>query len=240
MQDEPNFESTKFFDKFKGNAASHDGRLLAWNGQFKNLIKLEYSLDYFAGLVFGVRPFNSVEIYRAHVRSTHATISANLTSTLHIELFEMARFALKLDLVPFVAELALTGYMGSALQDDCLWLEGKQYPLLINTYLTKDIAQCGVNLRDVISDAKGWDQLLDLGEEMLLPKCRFTQEHVNEVRIDFLSGIVNEDWSKERVYNGQCLGPGFGEFFDKWIDFEPINADAGDVCYDCGINGWDE
>ena len=82
---------TDFYDH---NPLSFKGRLFDLNNKdsFDDIVKVESNADYIIGFAYGIRPFNSPEVYRSIVHSIYFGFNANLTGTIKFELFDFARF----------------------------------------------------------------------------------------------------------------------------------------------------
>ena len=131
-------KSTSFYDDIPGNKYSLRGHLFDFNskGMIDEILKLESDLDYFAGFHFGVRPFDSPEVYRSLVRSSYFGLNVNITGNFKVEVLSLMRFEVEIQLVPIVMVLDWAGYIGSFLEDNCFWIEGKFEPMVFKTFLT--------------------------------------------------------------------------------------------------------
>ena len=115
-------------------------------------------------------------------------------------------------------------------------------PLLVTTTVTKNLARCGVNLRDYIDKAESWNDLNNIASELTNTKCEFDYETGwSRQRIDALSGSALPSYMKDRYVAGNCFGSMkvVEDLFATLREVMPFNSAAGDVDYDAGINGWD-
>ena len=93
-----------------------------------------------------------------------------------MQLMHYAKFEVEFQIVPLVVEAFIEGYLGSAADDNCFSLFSKLIPLQFTTTLTKNIAKCGLNLRDVIDKAETWTQVPQHFLSMSEAKCQFDDE----------------------------------------------------------------
>lgn len=89
----------------------------------------------------------------------------------------LAKFELELKFVPLVVDLFIEIVAGSAFDDNCFSIFSKMIPLQVTTTLTKNIATCGFNLRDIIDKAKSFSEVPRLAmSSMDEIKCEFDDD----------------------------------------------------------------
>lgn len=93
-----------------------------------------------------------------------------------MQVMNLAKFELELRLVPLVVEVFLELVAGSAFDDNCFSVFSKLVPLQVTTTLTKNIATCGLNLRDIIDKAKSLADVPKLAMSMDEIKCEFDDD----------------------------------------------------------------
>jgi hypothetical protein len=81
----------QFFDVVQGNKYTHVNRIFDLSHNFEGILKNEFSLDWFGGLIFGDFPLFK-EMYGADVQNAKVQVSVNITATLKFELFEFFRY----------------------------------------------------------------------------------------------------------------------------------------------------
>lgn len=88
----------------------------------------------------------------------------------------IAKFDLELRLVPLVVDIFAEVATGSAFDDNCFNLFAKLVPLQFTTTLTKNIATCGLNLRDLIDKADSYMDVPRLAMNMDEIRCEFNED----------------------------------------------------------------
>ena len=116
---------------------------------------MEAESNMFAGTVLENRPYYS-DVYEANMVSYKLQMSVNLTASVAVQLFDLARFQLESNLAPLTGTLGLEGYTTSKLGDNCVWVYFEYASLEVLTKLSKTFATCGLNLRDVARDVNSW------------------------------------------------------------------------------------
>ena len=139
----------------KGNKQSHYGNWIdisneKWDNWFSRNFKFEYSLDYFFGVVLGNFPYFSPELYKANVADLMAQGSMNMTTTVKVELFEMARWTFTFDFAPFVTTMGAQAYTTSLIGDNCFWFYYSHNVMVYQTKVQKEFKNCANNLKGLM------------------------------------------------------------------------------------------
>ena len=77
-----------------------------------------------------------------------------------MEFFNLIELEFEMDLVPFIATAALSAFSTAHLGDNCAWFYYKYNTLIYNFRMTKKIATCGVNFKEVIMEARDWNDVI--------------------------------------------------------------------------------
>ena len=89
---------------------------------------------------------------------------------------------MEFDFAPILITFGLKSYTTDYLGDNCLWTYTNHHTMLYETRLTKNIARCGMNIRDKIDDAQDWTDIeKDIKYDGLnfwfaKPQCYFEEE----------------------------------------------------------------
>lgn len=122
------------------------------------------------------------------------------------------QFDLEFEVVPILLGVGGSFYQNSALGDNCFWADVELQTLSYQTRLTKNIAQCGNNLRDFIAYEEDWTSLLanlttDGLKWLTSLDCRYNLgSGANQQHIDILSGSLAPTWNAKRQLINSCLG----------------------------------
>ena len=156
-----NLES--FYDLVAGNKFSHQFRAIDLNSkQFSEtwLIKWEYALDVFMGVMAGDFPYYSPSVYRANVHDLRAQASVNVTSTLKLEILNFYRVEIEFELVPAFISGGLSFYTTSLGQDNCGWTHYSWNVAQYSTKISQNIPNCQMSARDQLLKANDWDSAI--------------------------------------------------------------------------------
>ena len=177
--------SNSIFDVVPGNQFSHFGRFADYRVN-SGALKVEASIDYFTGILFGNFPYHSPEVYRAVVEDLKGSGSVNVTAALKFEYMNFAKFDIEVELVPFLLGLGASFY---GYEDNCFWMHAEMQAFILTTRVTKNIAQCGLNFKEQILESQNWMQLwaslLELDYSHL--HCEYEESGANQQKWDFLS-----------------------------------------------------
>jgi hypothetical protein len=125
------------FDTHPGNKYSRNGRLFDHRVN-SHALKYEASVDYFSGLLFGLFPYYSPDVYRADVHDYRMTASGNLTASLKFEFMNFVKVDFEVELVPLLFQLGVSMYQNSLFEDNCAWSHVELEAFTIKTRMTKN------------------------------------------------------------------------------------------------------
>ena len=110
------------------------------------------SLDVFAGIMAGDFPFHNNLLYRADVHDLKLSASFNLTFGLKMEILKMFKIDFQFDFEPLMITGGLDLYNTIWLGDNCFWVYYDAKTLAYNSRFDRQMANCGYNIKDVISN----------------------------------------------------------------------------------------
>ena len=110
-------------------------------------------------MIGGLFPEDEPIIYEAIVKDTSIQASMNFTTNFKVQILNLVKLDLEFEFVPALVTFGVKHYSTSYLGDNCIWLYTNHHALLYETRLTKNIARCGMNIKDKILGADSWDDL---------------------------------------------------------------------------------
>ena len=143
-----------------GNQYSHGVRFIDWlntdpRSEGSKWLGTEFTLDGFAGLLFGDFPYHSAETYKADVHSIQVSGSLNLTARFRVQLLDFVRLEWEFEFVPLIAKVGIDAYTTSVIGDNCVWGYYNWHTLQMNTRFTKNIKRCHSNIAGAIQRSDG-------------------------------------------------------------------------------------
>jgi hypothetical protein len=107
----------------KGNEFTSSGRLIEMSSLTDNrFFRWEFSVDFFAGVIFGLFHEDSPIIYGAIVNDYKAEAAVNITANWKIQIMNFIKTDLEVQFTPIMGTVGMKTYSTSYLGDNCVWV----------------------------------------------------------------------------------------------------------------------